>query len=97
VNDQLHLRPPSLVDVKSMSTGNVTSPPTSPQQIHQVQQLGGNMSVEQQLAVKQLCNDTRMIPEYSLQCLNQAQWNYQQALRLAQENRHKLPPNAFTQ
>jgi hypothetical protein len=32
-----------------------------------------------------------------MQCLTQANWNIQQAIQLVQQNRHKLPGDAFYQ
>lgn len=100
LNDQLHLRPPSLVDIKAMTSSNpLTIGPTSPQHSGPVQPSipVNQLSQDQQLKIKQLSNETRLNVPYSMLCLQQANWDLGVARGLAQQSRHNLPPDAFLQ
>ena len=51
--------------------------------------------LQQELLVLELSKATRMILEYSLQCLQETSWNLENAGVAFQANKDKLPPNAF--
>ncbi|KAI1341468.1 hypothetical protein F5Y15DRAFT_376190 [Xylariaceae sp. FL0016] len=52
-------------------------------------------AMQKQQMVIQLCEQTGMTSEYSLFCLEGADWNYDQALVSFNEKRAQLPPQAF--
>ncbi len=79
-----------------MSSVIATQSPNSPQQ-NQFQSPPSGLSVDQQLALRTLQEQTRLTTNYAMQCLTQANWNIQQAIQLVQQNRHKLPGDAFYQ
>lgn len=51
--------------------------------------------LQQELLVLELCKVTRMTLEYSVQCLQETNWNLENAGTAFQANKDKLPPNAF--
>ncbi|GMT09523.1 hypothetical protein PFISCL1PPCAC_820, partial [Pristionchus fissidentatus] len=48
-----------------------------------------------QQMVDAFCRDSGMLPEWSLKCLTDANWNYEAAGQAFLENRSRIPPEAF--
>ena len=51
--------------------------------------------LQRELITLELCKATRMTLEYAFQCLQETQWNLENAGIAFQTNKDKLPPNAF--
>lgn len=74
-----------------------TAQPTPDAQSSAALQALQSLGSEQQQLVKNLMQETRLNAEFALMCLQQAQFNYPQALELFKQSHasNSIPPNAF--
>eukprot|EP00112_Aurelia_sp_Birch-Aquarium-sp1_P009366 Seg2061.4 transcript_id=Seg2061.4/GoldUCD/mRNA.D3Y31 product="Nuclear RNA export factor 1" protein_id=Seg2061.4/GoldUCD/D3Y31 len=91
MNDQLHIRNPIKDPQQSSQVATVSSPEVTQQQSQ------GSITNEQQELVKKFSEASKMNLHFSLQCLQQNDWDFKKAgevfTNLQREG--KIPPEAF--
>ncbi|KAI1213848.1 NTF2-like protein [Annulohypoxylon truncatum] len=93
ISDMLAVRPfrPSPASAPTPAPASAPAPAPAPV-LAPAAQL--NPELQQQMVIE-LCNRTRMTPEYSKLCLDGVNWNFDQALVVFNDKQAQLPAEAF--